>query len=276
MSVPSSELQAWLSSQFPEGVPNWEVTGDSLALLSRVYRQHTRREEDARQEVEAMERARQEYLGETERLTEMLRGAGAGVLDSLNQGPAHSYADNLATVCSLLDLDTSHSLGLVKKLADLVVRKSDNTPVLGGLKNQVDSLRLQTLSLHETLSRAQDLAELAASEEKEREEAASSRKTKGEFFSKKCQEYKRHEKKLEAVLAATGGNDPRVKHSEIRRLRAEVERLEEDQNPLARQCSAFASLPPSVELARARVATAEEELEQLENSVSADLTDIRL
>ena len=276
MTLPSSELQAWLNSQFPAGVPSWEVTADSLALLSSVYRQHSRREEEAKLELEALEVARQEYVGETERLTEMLRGAGAGVLDSLNQGPAHSYADNLATVCSLLDLDTTHSLGLVNKLGDLLVRKADNTPVLGGLKNEVDSLRLQTLSLHETLSRAEELAKLAAREDKERGEVASSKKTKGEFISKKYQEYKRNEKKLEAVLATTGGNDPRVKHSEIRRLRAEVERLEDEQSPLARQCSAFATLPPSVELARARLATAQEELEHLENSLSGDLTDLRL
>ena len=276
MTLPSSELQAWLRSQFPEGVPSWEVTADSLALLSSICRRHTRREEEAMLEMEALELARQEYVGETERLTEILKGAGAGVLDCLNQGPAQSYADNLATVCSLLDIDTSQSLGLVNKLADLQVRKAENTPVLVKERSQLDNLRLQTLNLHETLSRAQDLAKQAKGEERERQEAAESKNTKAEFFSKKCQEYKRNEKKLEAVLAKTGGNDPRVNHSEIRRLRAEVERLEEEQRPLARQCSAFATLPPSVELARARLATAQEELEKLENSVSGALSDLHL
>ena len=47
MTLPSSELQAWLRSQFPEGVPSWEVTADSLALLSSICRRHTRREEEA-------------------------------------------------------------------------------------------------------------------------------------------------------------------------------------------------------------------------------------
>ena len=68
MSLPSSELQAWLRSQFPEGVPSWEVTADSLALLSSVCRRHTRREEEARLELEGLEMARQEYTGEAERL----------------------------------------------------------------------------------------------------------------------------------------------------------------------------------------------------------------
>ena len=276
MSLPSTELQAWLASQFPEGVPSWEVTTESLALLSSVCRRHTRREEEARLEVEALEVARQEYVGQTERLTEMLRGAGPGLLDSLHQGPAHSYADNLATVCSVLDLDSSHSLGLVNKVADLLVRKADNTPVLGLARTEVDRLRLQTLHLHETLSRAEDLARLADREGREREETAASKKTKGEFISKKWQEYKRNEKKLEAVLGTTGGADPRVKHSEIRRLRAEAERLEEEQSPLARRSSAFATLPPSVELARARLATAQQELEHLENSLSGAVTDLRL
>ena len=276
MTLPSSELQAWLRSQFPEGVPSWEVTADSLALLSSICRRHTRREEEAMLEMEALELARQEYVGETERLTEILRGAGAGVLDCLNQGPAQSYADNLATVCSLLDLDTSQSLGLVNKLADLQVRKADNTPVLAKARSQLDHLRLQTLNLHETLSRAQDLARQAEGEEKERQKAAESKNTKAEFFSKKCQEYKRNEKKLEAVLAKTGGNDPRVKHSEIRRLRAEVERLQTEQTPLARQCSAFATLPPSVELARARLASAQQELEHLDHSLSGALTGLHL
>ena len=275
MSVPSSELQAWLNSQFPEGVPSWEMTGESLALLSSVYRRHTRREEEARLELEGLELARQEYLGETERLNQVLRGAGPGVLESLSQGPAQSYADNLATVCSLLDLDTSQGCGMVRKVADLLARRADNTPVAGKLRGEVDSLRLEALSLHETLSRVQDLARQAEKEE-ERQRAADIKNTKGEFISKKCQEYKRGQKKLEAVLAKTGGNDPRLKHSEIRRLRGEVERLEEEKAPLARQCEAFATLPPSVELARARLARAQAELEQLENSLSGAVTGLHL
>ena len=276
MSLPSSELQAWLNSQFPEGVPNWEMTEDSLAVLSSVYRRHTRREEEARLELEGLEMARQEYTGEAERLSQVLRGAGPGIVESLSQGPAQSYADNLATVCALLDLDSSQGCGLVSRLAELLVRKAENTPVLGKLRSEVDTLRLQTLSLHETLSRAQDLASQADREREERERVASSKNTKGEFISKKCQEYKRSERKMEAVLAKTGGNDPRVKHSEIRRLRAEVERLQTEQTPLARQCSAFATLPPSVELARARLASAQQELEHLDHSLSGALTGLHL
>ena len=63
MSVPTSELQAWLSSQCPEGVPSWEITEDTLALLSSLYRRYSSREEEARLEVEQLEVARQEVFG---------------------------------------------------------------------------------------------------------------------------------------------------------------------------------------------------------------------
>ena len=81
---------------------------------------------------------------------------------------------------------------------------------------------------------------------------------------------------MEAVLAKNGGQDSRVKHSEIEKLRAEVQRLEEEQKPLARQCSAFATLPPSLELAKVRLAAAQEELEQLEKNLYGAITDLHL
>jgi len=276
MSVPTSELQAWLSSQCPEGVPSWEITEDTLALLSSLYRQHSSREEEARLEVEQLEVARQEYEGETERLSEILKGAGAGVVESLHQGPAQSYADNISSVCSSLNIDTSLGPGLTARLADLLVRRADNIPAMGKVRTQLDDLRNKQLGLHETLSRAQELLVSASKEEKERQEKAAKRNSKGEFMSKKCHEYRRSQKKMEAVLAKNGGNDPRVKHSEIERLRAEVERLEEEQKPLARQCSAFATLPPSLELARARLAAAQDQLERLESNLSGALTDLHL
>ena len=276
MSVPTTELQAWLSSQFPEGVPSWEITDDTLAILSSLYRRHCSREEDARLELEQLELARQEYGGERERLTEMLRGAGPGVVDSLNQGPAQSYADNISSACSSLNLETSLGLGSHAKLADLLARRADNIPALGKVKTELEDLRSKQLGLHEALSRAGDLLESASKEEKERQEKAVKRNTKGGFMSKKCHEYRRSKKKMEAVLAKNGGNDPRVKHTEIERLRGEVERLEEEQKPLARQCSAFSALPPSLELARARLAAAQDQLEQLENNLSGALTDLHL
>ena len=276
MSVPTAELQAWLSSQCPEGVPSWEVTADSLALLSSIYRRHSSGEEEARLELEQLEVCRQEYEGETERLSQVLRGAGPGVVDSLHQGPAQSYADNLASVCSSLDVDTSLGPGLHAKLADLLVKKADNIPAQGKVRAELDSLRNRKLALHETLSRAQELRESASCEEKKREETAASKNTKGEFISKKCQEYRRSHKKMEAVLAKNGGQDSRVKHSEIEKLRAEVQRLEEEQKPLARQCSAFATLPPSLELAKVRLAAAQEELEQLEKNLYGAITDLHL
>ena len=276
MTVPTSELQSWLASQCDGAVPTWEITADSLALLSSVYRRHKRREEEARLELEELEVAREEYEAETERLSSVLRGAGSGVADSLQQGPAQSYADSLSSACSSLQLDSSLGSGLHCKLAELVARKADNIPALGKIRTDVDSLRSRQLGLHETLSRATELLSAAAREEKEKGDAAASRNSKGEFMSKKCQEYRRSHQKLEAVLAKNGGNDPRVKHSEISSLRSEVSRLEEEQQPLARQCSAFATLPPSLELAKARLADAQGELEALESSLSGAITELQL
>ena len=59
-SIPLPTLRAWLEDLMPEGVPDWEVTTETQALLFALYINNTTLEKDAVTEMELLEQTRLE------------------------------------------------------------------------------------------------------------------------------------------------------------------------------------------------------------------------
>jgi hypothetical protein len=82
MSPPAelTTLRAWVAGVLGRPAPDWEVTPETTAVLESLHRAHSRQEQAALAEAEALQQARAEYRAETDRLQRML-----GSLEGLQQ-----------------------------------------------------------------------------------------------------------------------------------------------------------------------------------------------
>ena len=115
-------LRKWISSVLDTGdtAPSWEVTPETIAILSRLYTRHSTTEADTEVILESLKTVTAEYQGDARRLETVLTGAGPGVGDTLRQGPAQSHVDNIVGICSVLDMDSCMGAGLHLALTDLL------------------------------------------------------------------------------------------------------------------------------------------------------------
>jgi len=277
-SVPLSTLRSWLSSVFSEGQgpPSWEVTPETTALLTELYLANTRAEEDAKVILEAQSIATREYDGEQKRLQGILTSSGAGVEESLKAGPVAAYIDNLAGAASILNIDTVTGAGLEIAVTELLASEADDGTELLKLRNEIDTIKTNLIGLYEKFSKAKEELEKATKTSREQSAEMAHNNKKTEFLSKKCIQYKRDIEKLEITLCKNGGNDSTIEHSELVKLKLKVDQLEEELKPLRRQLDGYQALPPSVDMARIRLAKSELELENLEKQLSGSISEIHL
>ena len=277
-SVPLSTLRSWLSSVFSEGQgpPSWEVTPETTALLTELYLANTRAEEDAKAILEAQTIATREYEGEQKRLQGILTSSGAGVEESLKAGPVAAYIDNLAGAASILNIDTVTGAGLEIAVTELLASEADDGTELLKLRNEIDTIKTNLIGLYEKFSKAKEELEKATKTSREQSAEMAHNNKKTEFLSKKCIQYKRDIEKLEITLCKNGGNDSTIEHSELVKLKLKVDQLEEELKPLRRQLDGYQALPPSVDMARIRLAKSELELENLEKQLSGSISEIHL
>jgi len=274
-SVPLPTIQAWLSSLLPS-VPDWEVTPETTALLSSLYNTNINVEKDSVREIELLEQARLEYVGETERCKGVLGAVGQGVEESLSQGPAQAYCEVLTNICSSLELDSSNIVGIEKAVSDLLTRQAECGPVLGKVKDEVDRMRGDAVGLYEKLSRLGEVVEKAAKEEREDASTALTQSRKLEYIRAKGNEYKKSVERAESVLTRNGANDNTVRHEEIVKLNNMLTNIEVETDPLSRQLQGFLSLPPSRELAKVELAKSREVLEILEKEVADQISSLHV
>ena len=277
-SVPLSTLRSWLSAVFSEGQgpPPWEVTPETTALLTELYLANTRAEEDAKVILEAQSIATREYEGEQKRLQGILTSSGAGVEESLKAGPVAAYIDNLAGAASILNIDTVTGAGLEIAVTELLASEADDGTELLKLRNEIDTIKTNLIGLYEKFSKAKEELEKATKTSREQSAEMAHNNKKTEFLSKKCIQYKRDIEKLEITLCKNGGNDSTIEHSELVKLKLKVDQLEEELKPLRRQLDGYQALPPSVDMARIRLAKSELELENLEKQLSGSISEIHL
>jgi len=275
-SIPLPTLRAWLEDLMPDGVPDWEVTTETQAVLSALYITNTSLEKDALTEMELLEQTRLEYEGETARCRGVLGRVGQGVEESLSQGPAQAYSEVLTGLCSSLDLDTSSLVGIETAVSDLVASQAESGPRVGKARGEVERMRSDTVLLYERLARLGEVVALAGKEEREEGGVAADRSKKLEYIVAKCADYRRGVEKGEGVLARNAGGAGEVRHGDIVKLNSELAKLEEECEPLSRQLQGFLALPPSRELARVELAKSNQELELLEREVAGQISSLHV
>jgi len=269
-NVPLSTLQAWLSSLLDE-VPDWEITPDTLAILSALYHKNISIEADSETECLVLEQKKIEYDAESQRLREMLQGVGQGVEDSLNQGPAQAYCDVLTTICSILDIDSSNLQGLENALTTLLQNHAEQALENGILESEVEQSKNDTLAKFEQLKKLEDILELVTKNENVEALVSSDRKKKLDYIVAKCADYKRVADRSESVLHRNGGNDMTLRHDEIKKKSEHLKALQNEYEPMEALVAGFLSLPPSIELAKVEIEKKKEELASLERQISEEI-----
>ena len=71
-NVSLSKIRTWLSDVLDGDVPSWEVTPETVSILTTLYNRYMKAEADTEVMMEALKTARAEYEAETERLVSVL------------------------------------------------------------------------------------------------------------------------------------------------------------------------------------------------------------
>jgi len=267
------EIQSWLETVLgPAEVPDWEVTPETVAKLSSLYSLNTFLEKQSSVEINLLEQKSAEYLAEASRLQGMISSVGQGVEEGLNQGPAQAYCEVLSGLCSSLDLDSSHSVGLESAISELLVKQAESGPEIAKTSREIEVRKSDTVVMYERLSKLDDIVKSVKKTVREEESIAKDNSRKMEHRKAKAKEYRRTLERQEGVLVRNGAHDFTIRHEEIVKLNSRLVELEEKIGPLKSQLKGFLSLPPSNELARVELVKCKEELEQLESEISVEIS----
>lgn len=272
-SVEVGELQSWLQEVVGEEGLQWEVTPDTLRILSTL-RQHNITQESCAKVVKAdLVRRKEEYLGEAKRIQGIL--SAAGVTDQALAGPASAYLEVLVESCGVLGEESCCCSGLELSLADQLLQQADHGPSLATARRQVDQMKGDTVELLNQLERVRTAVAEAEREDAHTDSAANQAR-KLEFMRAKEREYRANLERKEATLSKNGGGDTTLRHSHVVGLSAELSELQNKIQPAQREITGFLKLPPSCDLARVEVSRAEAELRSLTEAVNSRLATMHL
>ncbi len=186
-------------------------------------------------------------------------------------GPAEKLTEVLAEVAQILDVDHPEEVAISLALGE-VLDKTARIP-LEDLEREEEEKELQKgrLSALERVSKSQDQLRAEEKEAVKRKDRAAQAAKKAAFLREKQRDYARAAAKHEQELGR-GGMRTELRHEKLRAAAEEVAKLEEEElAPLREKLRGFQSLPPDLELAKLKVAEAEEELAELTQKLTSEI-----
>jgi len=271
-----STLQAWLASLLGGGVPDWEVTPETVDLLRQLHTVNTRQDRAGQLELEQIQQVTAEYEAEAGRIKGQLNRTTGGCEAEVFKGPAREYTEVLVGLSHKLGVDSSLGPELETSLCSLVSEEAELTCSVLRTTQALAAARSRVKGVCHQLSRLGEVSQGARQEAVGQLQETETKQRNAEWVAGKCREYSRQGEKGHHQLLRVQGQDKGATHGNIVQLRANLEKLEGELEPLEREQAGYLALPPSLELARVEVERSRHELEELEGKLSSAIAGLHI
>ena len=184
-----------------------------------------------------------------------------------------SLVQNLAQSAEMLGLDDPTEASLDLAIANLR-QKAAMVPLESFLKKIQSEQNKRAILKDLKLSNKTDQAlRMAQTESKLDEENIQNLQKKFYFMQEKEKEYVKMQEKYVAMIKKSGYNKS---HANILALREKLDKILEEAKPIEEKLEAYKGLPASLELARAELATKEDNLHELKCTLQSEVQKIQI
>lgn len=291
MNEKHREVRDWLKLFYEdEKIPIYEITEDSVDILNEFRLWEREKNRDSELILESRRNEREEYEAETKRINQLLKGIlkeedeehhriedGSNShhnSSSIHLNPKSSLLTILVESARLLEIDNPTEESLIMDLNDLLARSS-TLPLRERrrrfVKDEIQKAKIENLTLNDAAKSALVKAEKEAESSRE---AIRSRSSKSEFFAGKQKEYAKMAEKYKHHLKKY--LKPEYKHESLTDIKGKIDSLSLELEPLKDKLDAYQELPPSLELARVKLSEAKNELDQLTQTLTKDISELHI
>ena len=270
------EVIKWLESLFDGGrIPQFDCNNE--LLISELYKlkQNLKESErDANVLADFQKLQIVEYQNEIERITTITQGISmhSDSKPSLEDEPLEKLISILAEVSGLLGIDNPSEDDLDLALADLRLKASD-THVFELLRQQKhEKEKEEMLESISSLSHTENALKHENDEAKTQADIMNSLRKKTAFMMEKLKEYSKSVETYKISLKKNGYKKDIILET-LLNLKKELDDMEvKELNPKQIKLRGYNGLPPSLELAKAKVAEAESQLESLVQELTKEIS----
>jgi hypothetical protein len=265
-------VRSWLSSLFgSDDVPSFEVNETTISALYEVAKMSVERQKEQKALTELLRVQTNEYRAETKRIMRVMTALGISDGHAAAIGPVKKFAEILAEVAQLLDVDDPDIANLSIALAD-VQMKTSRIPLddftMKRKEEEEKTLRLQAL---QELHQHEKVLITSEAEVKKNVGYASQVKSKIEFVARKQNEYAESASKKKRELQKSGVSSE-VEHEALVTMKAELTAMQQRLEPMRAKLNGYQQLPPNLELAKLKVAEAQKELDELTQKLTEGIS----
>ena len=270
------EVIKWLESLFDGGrIPQFDCNNE--LLISELYKlkQNLKESErDANVLADFQKLQIVEYQNEIERITTITQGIfmHSDSKPSLEDEPLEKLISILAEVSGLLGIDNPSEDDLDLALADLRLKASD-THVFELLRHQKhEKEKEEMLESISSLSHTENALKHENDEAKTQADIMNSLRKKTAFMMEKLKEYSKSVETYKISLKKNGYKKDIILET-LLNLKKELDDMEvKELTPKQIKLRGYNGLPPCLELAKAKVAEAESQLESLVQELTKEIS----
>ena len=270
------EVIKWLESLFDGGrIPQFDCNNERLiSELYKLKQNLKESERDANVLADFQKLQIVEYQNEIERITTITQGISmhSDSKPSLEDEPLEKLISILAEVSGLLGIDNPSEDDLDLALADLRLKASD-THVFELLRQQKhEKEKEEMLESISSLSHTENALKHENDEAKTQADIMNSLRKKTAFMMEKLKEYSKSVETYKISLKKNGYKKDIILET-LLNLKKELDDMEvKELNPKQIKLRGYNGLPPSLELAKAKVAEAESQLESLVQELTKEIS----
>ena len=274
------EVQKWLETVMDcERASQFDFNDERLiSELYNLKQSINEAERDAKVLTDFKKLQIVDYQNEIDRMSVLTQGIGinTGSMCSLEDEPLEKVISILAEVASLLGVDNPSEDDLDLALADLRLKASD-THVFELLRQQkVERDKEETLESIKSLSQTESALKNQDKEAKIQVDIMNNLRKKTAFMMEKLKQYSQSVDTYKFTVKKNGLRKD-ILHETLLQLKKDLDEMEEKElKPKQIKLRGYNGLPPSLELAKAKVAEAESELESVMQELTKEISDVHV
>jgi len=269
-----SEVLKWLKEKVFEG-QSIPVFNHNKATFDELFKLMTSFEEEnfSKSAIHSVQEAQIEELkDETDKMKQRIASIG---FETLNFGGGGHLVQVLAQTTELLKVDDPGDTALNLAIGDLRFRAS-KLPIqnhLSRIKHRQDTKNIIEDSTFR--SKTEQALNVAKTEAVINQEDMAKVLKKSAFHQEKQREYLELREKCVTIIRKHGFQR-HLSHDSIEEMQKSLQAIDEESKPMTLKLEAFKGLPPSLELASAKLAEKEKVLQDLNNLLQKEIQNIHL
>lgn len=273
------EVENWLEMIYGKGkVPSYDGSDECLSHLLTLSKLYSEEEKSLAERKYLQQHQIAEYRQEAKRMQNALGALGLGQVNVTNQSSLNleddvldSVIDILATTAESLGVDDASEQSIDLALVDIRL-KTSHLPVETFMqKCTSDQNKSAMLDELKSLNRSEKALANAKKEATIDDPTIIQLRKKFAFMQEKHREYVKTQEKYSIHLKKTGYKR-NISHDAIVTMHKNMDKLEQELKPLKGRLEGYHGLPPSIELAQAKVSEMEQLLESLTEALTKEIS----